>query len=226
MSVWACIHFFFSFFFGASSRAPLSLHKSVCLGRCRWECTCMIVSVCLREENKWEEEKRSGWWEMAHSEETEETGREREKWECYGSSSISSQLSGLWATQLPEPAAALPSPELRIHYVRHRRICFNSPLTPQAARLSKSGLNKPRGCAPDKQTNMQRRPLCIRRSLAAPRGGWGAHRCMTRRQTTRGRVWKGDTETQEYKGRRGRREHDSLCEHVFIFEKQKHGCGV
>lgn len=101
--------------------------------------------------------------------ESEETERDRLRQRCYGSSSISSLLSGLWATQLPQSTAAPPSPEHRICNARHRHICFNSPLTPLAARLSKSGSNKPQGCAPHKQTNTQRRPLCICRSLYLPR---------------------------------------------------------
>lgn len=43
---------------------------------------------------------------------------------CYGSSSISSLLSGPWATQLPQSASAPPSPECRIRYTQHRHILF------------------------------------------------------------------------------------------------------
>lgn len=131
---------------------------------------CMIVSVCLRRSKR----TRRREWVMRDGTERGDTERESERERglrerCCGSSSISSLLSGPWATQLSESAAALPSPKRRIRYARHRRICFNSPLTPPAPRRSKSGLNKPQGCAPDKQTNMQRRPLCIRRALCLPR---------------------------------------------------------
>lgn len=105
-------------------------------------------------------------WQRARKQ-REKTERLRER--CYGSSSILSLLSGPWATQLPHSDVALPSPERRIRHAQHRHICFNSPLTPLAPCLSKSGLNKPQGCAPDKQTNMQRRPLRIRCSLCLPR---------------------------------------------------------
>ncbi len=58
--------------FRVFSQAPLSLHKYVCLSRSQplrvW--VCVTVSVCLGKSKR-TTERKSGWWEMAESEETE-----------------------------------------------------------------------------------------------------------------------------------------------------------
>lgn len=162
MCVWAFVE---HQFFWAFSQAPLSLHECVCLSRSQPLSMCVIVSVCLRQRERVGDER----WQRAR--------RQRLRQRCCGSSSISSLLSGPWATQLPQSFAAPPSPELRICYALHRHICFNLPLTPLVPRLSKSGLNKPQGCAPDKQTNKEdaKMPIMYLLLSLSPHGDWGAH---------------------------------------------------
>lgn len=141
-------------------------------------------------------------------------GRERrQRKRCCGSSSVSSLLSGPWATQLPQSATAPPSPEHRIRYAQRRQICFNSPLTPRAPQLSKSGVNKLRGARQTKNTNAQRRLLWIRRSLCLP----GEAEKPTRLSSLH------DIGEEKWRHKNLRGKDDSMYEYAFIHEEQK--CG-
>lgn len=142
-------------------------------------------------------------------------GRERrQRKRCCGSSSVSSLLSGPWATQLPQSATAPPSPEHRIRYAQRRQICFTSPLTPRAPQLSKSGLNKLRGARQTKNTNAQRRLLWIRRSLCLP----GEAEKPTRLSSLH------DIGEEKWRHKNLRGKDDSMYEYAFIHEEQKCGC--
>lgn len=143
-------------------------------------------------------------------------GRERrQRKRCCRSSSISSLLSGPWATRLPQSATAPPSPEHRIRYAQRRQICFNSPLTPRAPQLSKSGLNKLRGARQTKKnTNAQRRLLWIRRSLCLP----GEAEKPTRLSSLH------DTGEEKWRHKNLRGKDDSMYEYAFIHAEQKCGC--
>lgn len=149
-------------------------------------------------------------------------GRERrQRKRCCGSSSISSLLSGPWATQLPQSATAPPSPEHRIRYAQRRQICFNSPLTPRAPQLSKSGLNKLRGARQTKKNKHAKTPIMNPPLSLPPRGGWKAHTLVIT-AWHRERQRKGE-EKWRHKNVRGK--DDSMYEYAFIHEEQKCGCG-
>lgn len=208
MCVGACVRAYVEHqFFWAFSQAPLSLQECVCLSRLQplSMCVCVIVSVCLRQTKR----TRAREWVMRDCRGQGDRLRQR----CYGSSSISSLLSGLWASQLSQSTDAAPSPELTIRYVRYRHMCFNSTLTPLAPRLSKRGLNKPQGCLPDKQTNMQRHPSFICRSLCLPRETEEPTLIVARHRERQREV----DGRQEKVVWRVRGREDDMCEYVFIY---------
>lgn len=199
-------------FFWAFSQTSLSLHE----WRYLFWSQPLAKSVCVCERETifvWDKVREQG----------RERGREWVMWDgrerrqrkrCCGSSSVSSLLSGPWATQLPQSATAPPSLEHRIRYAQRRQICFNSPLTPRAPQLSKSGLNKLRGARQTKNTNAQRRLLWIRRSLCLP----GEAEKPTRLSSLH------DIGEEKWRHKNLRGKDDSMYEYAFIHEEQKCGC--
>lgn len=89
-------------FFRAFSQTPLSLHEWMCLSRSQGLRVCVCDRKCLSETEQAKERGRVG--DERWQRESEETER------CCGSSSVSGLLSGPWAAQLPQSAAALAVP--------------------------------------------------------------------------------------------------------------------
>lgn len=101
------------FFFFFTPRAPLSLHKYVCLSRSQplRVCVCMTVSVCLRQSKREQERERE--WVMRD-------GREWRDWSwgvmvvaVYGVCYVAPGLCSF-----PQSASAPSSPERRIRSVQ------------------------------------------------------------------------------------------------------------